>query len=57
MKPQRQLTLAFTATPQMADVLTRVLRLKSREKGTMVNLSSYIKELLIRDIEENYLRK
>lgn len=57
MKTPQHLTLAFSATPQMADVLTRVLRIKSREKGKMVNLSSYIKELLIRDIEDNYLKK
>lgn len=57
MKSPQHLTLAFSATPQMADVLTRVLRIKSREKGEIVNLSSYIKELLIRDIEANYLKK
>ena len=53
---EEEFTLTFTVTPKMSDALAKVLKIKSKELGSRVCLSLYIRELLISDIRENYLK-
>lgn len=57
MQDTQKVILTFSASTQMADVLVKVLKIKSRKKGKIIQLSGYIRELIIADIKRNYLKK
>ncbi len=57
MQDTQKVTLTFSASSKMADVLVEVLKIKSRKKGKRIQLSGYIRELVIADIKRNYLKK
>lgn len=54
MYKREPIKLTFAATPEMVDVIARILKIKSKQKGHVVTLSAYIKELMINDIQQNF---
>ena len=56
MQDTQEVTLTFSASPKMADALVEVLKIKSRKRGKRIQLSGYIRELIIADIKRNYLK-
>ena len=55
-QPSEHILLHFVISPTLADLITRILKYRSRRAGKPVTLSGYLRELILRDIRENYLK-